>query len=195
MAFLKLLLSMKWSIRRSLTKVWTQIQYYRYEPSKPSKAEFLQLSLGNQASWIEANVPESGVKLYGDNYLGCSYDLDEDALEEYLDDRENYDISGLIIAQLPDISAERIDEIEEGAELTNEELEGLRSSIAEDDFSGWDTHSGFYFKVRFGALYALYVGEDMGQGGCDFELESVFKTKQLALRHVSKKPMVALERR
>ena len=184
---------MKWSIRRSLTKVWTQIQYYRYEPSKPSKAEFLQLSLGNQASWIEANVPEYGVKLYGDNYLGCSYDLDEDTLEEYLDDRENYDISGLIIAKLPDISAERIDEIDEGAELTNEELEGLRSSIAEDDFNGWDTHSGFYFKVRFGPLYALFEGEDMGQGGCDFELESVFKTKQLALRHVSKKPMVALE--
>tara|TARA_R110002153_G_scaffold70530_4_gene185223 strand:- start:175 stop:738 length:564 start_codon:yes stop_codon:yes gene_type:complete len=184
---------MKWSIRRSLTKVWTQIQYYRYEPSKPSKAEFLQLSLGNQASWIEANVPEYGIKLYGDNYLGCSYDLDEDTLEEYLDDRENYDIPGLIIAQLPHISAERIDEIDEGAELTNEELEGLRSSIAEDDFSGWDTHSGFYFKVRFGALYALFVGEDRGQAGCDFELESVFKTKQLALEYVSKKPMIALE--
>jgi len=49
--------------------------------------------------------------------------------------------------------------------------------------------------VRFGALYALFEGEDRGQAGCDFELESVFKTKQLALEYVSKKPMIALERR
>ena len=52
---------------------------------------------------------------------------------------------------------------------------------------------GIRIKVRFGALYALFVGEDRGQAGCDFELESVFKTKQLALEYVSKKPMIALE--
>ena len=53
--------------------------------------------------------------------------------------------------------------------------------------------SGFYFKVRFGALYALFVGEDRGQGGSEFELEHVFANKRLALQHVSEKPMVALE--
>ena len=47
--------------------------------------------------------------------------------------------------------------------------------------------------MRFGALYALFEGEDRGQAGCDFQLESVFKTKQLALQHLSEKPMVALE--
>ena len=52
---------------------------------------------------------------------------------------------------------------------------------------------GFYFKVRFGALYALFVGEDIGQGGSEFELERVFANKNLALQHVSEKPMVALE--
>jgi len=65
--------------------------------------------------------------------------------------------------------------------------------MAENDFDGWDTHSGFYFKVRFGALYALFVGEDRGQGGSEFELEHVFANKRLALQHVSEKPMVALE--
>ena len=83
--------------------------------------------------------------------------------------------------------------LDDGAELTNEELEALRYAMAENDFSGWDTHSGFYFKVRFGALYALFVGEDRGQAGCDFELEHVFTKKKLAIHHVSKKPMVALE--
>ena len=65
--------------------------------------------------------------------------------------------------------------------------------MAESDFDSWDTHSGFYFKVRFGALYALFVGEDRGQGGSEFELEHVFANKRLALQRVSEKPMVALE--
>ena len=185
--------STMWVIRRHLATAWTQIHYYIYDPSKPSKAEFLQLSTEEQQVWIEDNIPEHEVKLYGDNYLGCSYELDEDTLKEYLECREDYGVSGLIEEQLPNISEVRIEEIEDGAELTDEELEALRYAMAENDFSGWDTHSGFYFKVRFGALYALFEGEDRGQAGCDFELESVFKTKQLALQHLSEKPMVALE--
>lgn len=186
---------MRSSIRQRLSRLWTHIQYYRYEPSKPSRSEFLRLTLNDQASWIENNVPEYGIKLYGDNYLGCSYEIDEDILQEYLDDRENYDTSGLIAGQIPDISEDRIDEIYEGAELTDEELESLKSSIAETDEGGWRIHSGQYIKLRFGALYALYAGEDMGQGGASFELERVFANKRLALEYVSKKPRVALERR
>ena len=180
-------------VRRYLAIVWTQINYYIYDPSKPSKAEFLKLSDEDQLAWIEANVPKYVEKLYGDNYLGCSYEIDEDTVDEYLEYREDYNVLGLIGKQLPTISDERIDEIDEGAELTDEELEALRNGIAENDESGWDLHSGFYFKVRFGALYGLFVGHERGQGGCDFELEHVFKSKGLALQHVSEKPMVAME--
>jgi len=180
-------------IRRYLTTVCTQINYYIYDPSKPSKAEFLKLSDEDQLAWIEANVPKYVEKLYGDNYLGCSYEIDEDTVDEYLEYREDYNVLGLIGKQLPTISDERIDEIDEGAELTDEEREALRNGIAENDVSGWDLHSGFYFKVRFGALYGLFVGHERGQGGCDFELERVFANKNLALQHVSEKPMAALE--
>ena len=102
-------------------------------------------------------------------------------------------MSGLIEEQLPSLSEERAFEIDDGAELTSEELEALRTAMAENDFDGWDTHSGFHFKVRFGALYALFVGQDIGQGGSEFELEQVFKSKKLAVEYVSKKPVVALE--
>jgi hypothetical protein len=180
-------------VRRYLAIVWTQINYYIYDPSKPSKAEFLKLSVEDQLVWIEANVPKYVEKLSGDNYLGCSYEIDEDTVDEYLEYREDYNVLGLIGKQLPNISDERIDEIDEGAELTDEELEALRNGIAENDESGWDLHSGFYFKVRFGALYGLFVGHERGQGGCDFELERVFANKQLALQQVSEKPMVAIE--
>ena len=173
--------------------MWEYVHFYIYDPSKPSKAEFLKLSVEDQQSWIEANVPKYVEKLYGDNYLGCSYEIDEDMVDEYLEYREDYNVLGLIGKQLPNISDERIDKIDEGAELTDEELEALRNGIAENDESGWDLHSGFYFKVRFGALYGLFVGHERGQGGCDFELERVFANKQLALQQVSEKPMVAIE--
>ena len=130
-------------VRRYLAIVWTQINYYIYDPSKPSKAEFLKLSDEDQLAWIEANVPKYVEKLYGDNYLGCSYEIDEDTVDEYLEYREDYNVLGLIGKQLPNISDERIDEIDEGAELTDEELEALRNGIAENDESGWDLHSGF----------------------------------------------------
>lgn len=182
-----------WIVHRYLAIVWTQISYYIYDPSKPSKAEFLKLSAADQFAWIEANIPEYEAQLYGDNYLGCSYDLDEDKLNDYLEYRDDYGVSGLIGEQLPSLSEEREFEIDDGAELTSEELEALRTALAENDFDGWDTHSGFYFKVRLGALYALFVGEDRGQGGSDFELEQVFRSKKLTLQYVSQKPMVALE--
>jgi hypothetical protein len=173
-----------WMVRRHLAEVWTQINYYIYDPSKPSKAEFLKLSVEDQQSWIEANIPEYAMKLYGDNYLGCSYDLDEDTLDEYLENRNDYGVSGLIEEQLPSLSEERAFEIDDGAELTSVELEALRTAMAENDFDGWDLHSGFYFKVRFGALFALFVGRDIGQGGSEFELEQVFKSRKLAVEYV-----------
>ena len=105
-----------------------------------------------------------------------------------------HNTSGLIAKQMPEISEDRIDEIYEGAELSDEELESLKSGIANSDESGWELHSGQYIKTRFGALYALYTGEDMGQGGANFELERVFANKKLALKYVSKKPMIALEK-
>ena len=182
-----------WTVRRYLVEVWTQISYYIYDPSKPSKAEFLKLSAEDQAAWIEENIPEYETQLYGNNYLACSYDLNEDKLDEYLENRDDYGVSGLIEEQLPSLSEGRAFEIDDGAGLTSEELEALQTAMAENDFDGWDTHSGFYFKVRFGALFALFAGQDIGQGGSESELERVFANKKLALKYVSEKPVVALE--
>ncbi|MDB0018515.1 hypothetical protein N9D84_04710, partial [Planktomarina temperata] len=127
-----------WIVSRYLAVVWTQMNYYIYDPSKPSKAEFLKLSVEDQAAWIEANIPEYEAHLYGNNYLGCSYDLDEDKLDEYLENRDDYGVSGLIEEQLPSLSEERAFEIDDDAGLTSEELEALRTAMAENDFDGWD---------------------------------------------------------
>ena len=163
-----------------LGKIRSHLQYYQYEPSKPSKAQFLKLTLAEQETWIEANIPDYEGNLYGENYLGISYNLDDDTLEEHLQYREEYDVSGLIASQISDISDARAEEIDAGADLTDHELLALGEAIAENDFDGWDTYSGFRFKVRFGSLYALYVGQDIGQGGVSFELEYVLRSEGAA---------------
>ena len=179
--------------RKSWGDVWSYLQYYRHDPSKPSKTAFLKLTHDEQEAWIKANIPDDEVDLYGDNYLGCSYELDEDTLEEYIECREDYGVSGIISSQLPNLAEERLEEIDDGADLTSEEVEALKSGIAEDDYHGWQIHSGQYIKVRFGAVYALYVGEDIGQGGASFELEAVFRSKSKAMLVLNDKPMIALE--
>ena len=178
---------------RYLSEVWSHLQYYRYEPSKPSRAQFLKLTLAEQEAWIEANIPDYEGKLYGENYLGSSYSLDDDTLEEHLQYREEYDVSGLIASQISYVSEERAEEIDAGADLTNNELLALGEAIAENDFDGWDTYSGFRFKVRFGSLYALYVGKDIGQGGVSFEIECVLKSEDATRVLLSKKTMAVLE--
>lgn len=169
------------------------LQYYRYDPSKPSKAEFLKLDLDDQQAWIEANVPDDEINLYGTNYLGCSYELDEGTLEEYIENRDDYGVSGIISSQLPHLTEERLEAIDDGADLTLEEVEALKSGIAANDFFGWEIHSGQYIKVRFGAVYALYIGEDIGQGGAIFKLEAVFRSKSIAMLALADKPRMALE--
>ena len=178
---------------RYLDKVWSQLQYYRYEPSKPLKAQFMKLTLAEQEAWIEENIPDYEGNLYGENYLGSSYNLDDDTLEEHLQFREEYDVSGLIASQITEISEARAEEIDAGADLTDNELLALGEAIAENDFEGWDTYSGFRFKVRFGSLYALYVGQDIGQGGVSFEIECVLQSEDAARVLLSDKPMAVLE--
>ena len=56
--------------------------------------------------------------------------------------------------------------------------------------------SGVYikkFKVRFGVFYALYLGEDIGQGGVSFEVEAVFRRKSKAMLLLNDKPLIASE--
>ena len=74
-----------------------------------------------------------------------------------------------------------------------EEVEALKVGVAENDFDGWQTHSGQYVKVRFGAVYALYLGEDIGQGGVSFEVEAAFRRKSKAMLLLNDKPLIASE--
>ena len=100
----------------------------------------------------------------------------------------------MIAAQLEDISEERQEQIDAGVSLTNTETDALRKAIAEYDYDGWDIHSGQFIKLRLGAVYALYVGQNIGQGGVKFELEKIFEKSVMLWISLRKKKWSLLNR-
>ena len=96
----------------------------------------MALSQENQAQWIETNIPDYKTLYYDDGYLGAFYPCNID-LDEYLNNRDNYGVSGLIGSQDPDITEERLEQIHAGEDLTETELEHLKTAIVEADFDGW----------------------------------------------------------
>ena len=190
-SFLK---ALKRRLAERFSKVRSHLQYLRFDPSKPSKTEFLKLETLEQEAWIEEVEPDYGERLYGEGFLGSSYQLDPSTLDERLQYREDYGVGGMIASQMSGIGDERQDEIEGGATLNDDELEALHYAIAEEDYHGWDIHSGCYIKLRLGAVFALYEGEDLGQGGASFELERVFASKRKALTYLSLKPFIAMDK-
>ena len=92
--------------------------------------ELLSLSEDEKFSWIETHIPDYDEKCYGEGYLGAFYPSETD-ISDFLDDPEDYGVSGLIASQNSEISDLRLSKINAGAELTNTERENLRAAIAE----------------------------------------------------------------
>ena len=61
--------------------------------------DFLALSQEEQNLWIEKNINDYELKLYGDGYVGCFYPDDVD-WDEHLNDPENFGVAGLILSKL-----------------------------------------------------------------------------------------------
>ena len=154
--------------------------------------DFLTLTQGEQARWIEANIPDYKSLCYDDRYLGAFYPCNID-LNEYLDNRDSYGVSGKIRSQNPNISEERIEQIDAGQDLTETELEHLKTAIAEDDFDGWLSHHSFEIKLLDGSVFTYLKGTDIGQGGFDFEYCTAFKTYEELLKTITDQPFSYIE--
>ena len=154
--------------------------------------EFLQLNSDQQFKWIEQNIEEYEVSLYNDGYLGCSYPTEQIDLEEYENYPLDYDVSGLIKNQLATITPNRIDEIDEGAKLSDHEREALAISIAEEDTEGWLGHHGFQIDLEDGSVFTHFVGHSMGQGGASFNFIGIYASKEDVINALQDKPSFAL---
>ena len=155
--------------------------------------EFLNLSQEKQSEWIDINIPDYETLCYDDGYLGAFYPVDVVDIDEYLNDRDAYGVSGLISGQDPEIDESRIEEIDNGAELTKAETYQLYQAIAEDDFFGWLTHNSFEIQLLDGSVNAYFVGHSLGPGGYDFKYSTSFETYKKMLETISKEPMSYIE--
>ena len=154
--------------------------------------EFLALSKEKQSEWIETNIPEFEDYCYDKGYLGAFYPVDID-IDEYLNDRDAYGVSGLISGQDPEIDGSRIEEIDNGAELSKAETYQLYQAIAEDDFYGWLTHNSFEINFLDGSIYVYFQGESISAAGFKFRYNRAFKTYKSMLEHISDLPFSYLE--
>lgn len=104
-----------------------------------------------------------------------------------------YGVSNLISEQIQEISGNRLEEIDQGAQLTGREIDALKRAIAEDDVEGWTLHSGFDVVLADGVSFALFEGYGEGQAGPCYQFENWFKAKESALNYLSEKPFISLD--
>lgn len=99
--------------------------------NKLSKQEFLQLTDNEQLGWIEDNIEDFENLLFGDGYLGCSYPVEQIDVAEYEEYRNDYGTSHIIQKAMGGLSLDRLEAIEEGAELTENERQLLIAGLGE----------------------------------------------------------------
>lgn len=158
-----------------------------------SQIEFLSWDLDDQEEWISENIPDFEERLYGEGYLGCSYPIEKIDLKEYRDYAEDYGTADLIARQGTPMSDERVDEIDAGDELSDEEIESLFAAISEDDIDGWTSHHGFPIKLKGGSIFVYFFGYGMGQGGIEFTYSGAFSSRDELVESLSDEYSLALE--
>ena len=158
----------------------------------PTIEQFLTLPAHLQFDWISKNIDDFEMRLYGDGYLGISYPVDTDVLDQYIENPLDYGVSNLLSTQIQDISETRLEEIDQGANLTKDEVDALKNAIAEDDIDGWTLHSGFEFELADGNQFVLFRGYGEGQAGPRYEYDLTLPSKDAALDFILEEPMASL---
>ena len=153
---------------------------------------FLELSRVEQAEWIENNIPDFEMYCHGEGYLGAFYPVEID-LNNYLNDRNEYRVSGLILKQDPEMDSKRIQEIDAGAELTRAETYFLCQSIAQNDFNGWLTHNSFEIDFLDGNAFLYFQGESINKNSFDFKFHRAFTSYQSMLEFITEMPFSYVE--
>jgi hypothetical protein len=158
-----------------------------------SQREFLSWDLDDQEEWISENIPDFEERLYGEGYLGCSYPIEKIDLKEYRYYAEDYGTADLIARQGRPMSDERVDEIDAGEELSDEEIESLFAAISENDIDGWTSHHGFPINLKGGSIFVYFFGYGMGQGGIEFTYSGAFSSRDELVESLSDEYSLALE--
>ena len=122
--------------------------------------------------------------------LGAYIIYDHSSLNDMLENPESYDLGWSIQAKMENMSDQRAEAINNGDQLTSDEL-NVATRIVEkmqEEEEDWISCSGFKINtIADGTIYAAFTGLSLGQGGIEYTFYKLFPNTETAVSYFSEK--------
>ena len=150
--------------------------------------DILSASKAAQLEWLLKQFPKEDiddlrVRAY-ERPLGYCVVFDEDRFHDCLENPDAYELGWMLQGRI-EISDERAEAINAGAEITSTEHAALRALLLDQQSESDDgTYcSGFPVSVEASSpVFAAFMGLSEGQGGIRYEFAGLFKSRTAAVQ-------------
>ena len=122
--------------------------------------------------------------------LGAYIIYDHSSLNDMLENPESYDLGWSIQAKMENMSDHRAEEINNGDQLSSDELNVAVRIVEEmqDEEDDWISCAGFKINtIADGTIYAAFTGLSLGQGGIEHTFYKLFPNTETAVSYFSEK--------
>lgn len=122
--------------------------------------------------------------------LGAYIIYDHSGLDDMLESPEGYDLGWSIQAKMENMSDQRAEAINNGDQLSSDELNIAVKIVEEmqDEEDDWISCSGFKINtIADGTIYAAFTGLSLGQGGIEYTFYKLFPNTETAVSYFSEK--------
>ena len=144
-------------------------------------SDLLRAPYAEQKRWLESlNVD------FNEDLLCFILTFDEYTLQQWLEDPEEYSTGEKLKSVFSSLTAKREADINEGVQLSDQEIEHLKEAvwshqIDNDDGLGGLNYMGHSVRCEDGSVFALFSGHSEGQGGVSWSFEGFYQSKQAAI--------------
>ena len=122
--------------------------------------------------------------------LGAYIIYDHSSLNDMLENPESYDLGWSIQAKMENMSDQRAEEINNGDQLSSDELNVAVRIVEEmqEEEDDWISCAGFKINtIADGTIFAAFTGLSLGQGGIDYTFYKLFPNTETAVSYFSEK--------
>ena len=122
--------------------------------------------------------------------LGAYIIYDHSSLNDMLENPESYDLGWSIQAKMENMSDQRAEAINNGDQLSSDELNVTTRIVEEmqEEEDDWISCSGFKINtIADGTIYAAFTGLSLGQGGIEYTFYKLFPNTETAVSYFSEK--------
>ena len=123
--------------------------------------------------------------------LGAYIIYDHSSLNDMLENPESYDLGWSIQAKMENMSDQRAEAINNGDQLSSDELNvatRIVEEMQEEEEDDWISCSGFKINtIADGTIYAAFTGLSLGQGGIEYTFYKLFPNTETAVSYFSEK--------